>query len=703
MPYRPWLPGEARVRVPAVPAFSMLALLTAPVFAADVPQANALPAVDVEAQAPAESDYINAGEAASTGKLDVPLQDTPFSISVVGREFIEDTGAKNIQDTLTYTSGVYAGNFGLDTRGDSAKVRGLNPSSYLDGLRNLYGSYNNVRPEVYGLERVEVLKGPSSTLYGQAELGGIINAVSKLPKPVKQGELWAQGGSFGRKQLAGDVTGPLSEDGKLLYRLVALKRESGTQVDHVDDNGYLFAPSLTWLPTDNTTVSLLFNSQQNDGGVSAQFLPSVGTLYDGPKGHIPTSTFVGEPGWDRYDRKKNEVTLFVDHRFNDHWGVATTARYSKSETETREHWTQVGATLDADGNMARTIYMDDKNTEVKNVDVRLKGNIAIGATRHTLALGVDRQDALWEQDNVFSGAGTDINVYNPVYGDVNYAELDPQDANDNEIKQTGVYLIDHMEIGRMVVSGALRYDDSSSRTLGANGVADTRKDDTATTGRLGLMYRFDSGIAPYISYSEAFVPNLGTNTAGEGLDPTTGKQKEAGVKYLSPEGSLEVTAAWFDIEQENQVFPDPQSPLTQTQTGAVVDGWELQVKKRLGNVELLANYTRLDAKDDSTGVRLPYVAEETASGWARYEMENGLRFGAGVRYVGDNVGSGGGPTVPSVTLVDALVGYTTGPWDFSVNAQNLGDEEYVSWCRGEGFDCGYGERRVINGNVRYRF
>lgn len=677
-------------------------LLTAPVRAAENDDQHTLAPLQISDQATNE-EFITADQPASVGKLDVPVERSPYSISVVDRAFIEETGAKNIQDALTYTSGVQAGNFGMDTRDDSAKVRGLDPSSYLDGLRSLYGSYNNVRPEVYGLERVEVLKGPSSTLYGQAELGGIVNAVSKLPKPTRQGELWAQGGSFDRKQLAGDITGPLSEDGKLLYRLVALKRESGTQVDHVDDNGYLFAPSLTWLPTDDTTISLLFNSQENDGGVSAQFLPSVGTLYDGPMGHIPTSTFVGEPGWDRYDRKKNEVTLFVDHRLNESWGVSTTARYSKSETETREHWTEVGAVPDADGNMARTIYMDDKSTEVKNVDVRLKGDLVLGPTRHMLALGVDRQDALWEEGNSFSGEGTPINIYNPVYGDVNYAVLDPQDANDNEIKQTGVYIIDHMEIGRVVVSGALRYDDSSSRTLGANGVADTRKDDHATTGRLGLMYRFDSGLSPYISYSEAFVPNLGTNDAGEGLDPTTGKQKEAGVKYLSVEHDLAVTAAWFDIKQRNQVFPDPSSPLSQTQTGATVDGWELQVKKRFGGLELLANYTHLNTKDDNAGTRLPYVAEKSASGWARYEWENGLRLGAGVRYFGDNVGSGGGPTVPSVTLVDALVGYTTGPWDFSVNAQNLADEDYVSWCRGEGYDCGYGERRVINGNVRYRF
>ena len=296
-------------------AAALITLLTAPALAAAQQENNAgtLAPVEVGAEGPADDGYINVDKPASVGKTRVPVERQPFSIETVDRELIEDTGAKNIQDSLLYMSGVYGANFGFDTRGDSAMVRGLRPSLYVDGLRASYGSYNSVRPNIYGLERVEVLKGPSSVLYGQAELGGIINGVSKLPKAEKQGELRAQVGSYDRKVLAADVTGPLSEDGKLLYRLVALKRDSGTQVDYVDDNGYVFAPSLTWLPSDDTTISLLFNSQENTGAVSAQFLPTQGTLEPGPQGDIGSETFVGEPDWDRYDRRKDEVTLFVDH------------------------------------------------------------------------------------------------------------------------------------------------------------------------------------------------------------------------------------------------------------------------------------------------------------------------------------------------------------------------------------------------------
>ena len=161
--------------------------------------------MEVADEAPGD-DYITADERPQAGKLDVPAEEQPFGIEVVGQELMQDTGAKNIQDALLYSPGVHSGNFGFDTRGDSAKVRGLNPSFYVDGLRYLYGSYNSVRPNIYALESIEVLKGPSSVLYGQSELGGIINAVSKLPKPDRQGELWAQVGSYDRKQVAADIT-----------------------------------------------------------------------------------------------------------------------------------------------------------------------------------------------------------------------------------------------------------------------------------------------------------------------------------------------------------------------------------------------------------------------------------------------------------------------------------------------------------------
>ena len=682
---------------------AMMPALPLAAFAAEVAEGETPVLAPVQVNAEQETGLINQDKVAKTGKLNVSIQDTPASISVVDKQFIQDTGAKNIQDALLYSAGVYSGNYGFDTRGDWKVVRGLDASNFQDGLRSVYGYYNSTRTDVYTLESIEVLKGPSSVLYGQSELGGIVNAVSKLPQEVQQGEIWAQVGSYDRTQLATDVTGPLTDDGRWLYRLVALQRKSGTQVDYVDDDGYVVAPSLTWKPVDGTEVTLLVNRQENDGGVSAQFLPIYGTLEPGPRGQVPTERFVGEPGWDRYDQDRTDITLFFNQKIADGWKFATTIRSSESEAITREHWIDIGAVPDADGNVTRTIYQVDRATDVNSADTRIEGEFNLGVTKHTLAVGVDRVDAFWEDSNYFYGAGLGgtINLYNPQYGDLNDDIINPSDLADNKVEQMGVYIIDHIEIDRVVVSAALRQDRADTIRINVDGSESIRKD-KETSGRLGLMYRFDSGISPYISYSTSFVPNLGNGQNTGIFDPTTGEQQEVGVKYLSPAKDLSIALAYFDIEQERRVVQG-ETVGTMRQTGATVEGWELEVKKRWNNFEVLANYTEIDAWDTQFNSRLAAVAEQLASVWGKYDLGYGFRAGLGARYTSDNVGAGGEPTVPSVTLYDAMVGYAIDSWDFSVDAKNLADKTYVSWCRGAGRDCGYGERLNVTGNVRYKF
>ncbi|HVL00418.1 MAG TPA: TonB-dependent siderophore receptor, partial [Dongiaceae bacterium] len=656
--------------------------------------------------------FINQERPAKVGKTSVPVQDTPASITVVDKQFIQDTGAKNIQDALLYSAGVYSGQFGFDTRGDWTSVRGLAVSKYQDGLRSIYGFYNAPRTEVYMLDSIEVLKGPSSVLYGQAELGGIINAVSKLPEETQKGEVWAQVGSFDRKQLAADVTGPLTEDGKWLYRLVALERDSGTQVDYVDDNAKVVAPSLTWKPLVGTKVTLLMNHQENDSAVSAQFLPQKGTLDSAPRGQIPTKRFAGEPSWDRYDQDRTDYTLFFEQRISDQWDFATTARQTDTRAETRESYTMVRDLPDDAGNIDKTYHTANRETDVFSVDSRFEGRFDLGVTKHTLAVGADQQDAVWEEWNYVS-INTDVapvetggmfNVYDPVYGYV--PALTGVDTPDSKILQTGFYVVDHMEIDKVVVSTSVRRDEARTISILVNGT-ESEREDKETTGRIGLMYRFDSGISPYISYSTSFVPNLGTGASLGLLEPTTGKQKEAGIKYLSLQNDLSVAFAWFDIEQEKRVVQSATVPQGVEQTGATVDGWEAEVKKRWDRFEWLVNYSRFDADDQSTGFRLTSTAEELASTWAKYNFANGLRAGLGARYTGDVVGAGETSHVPSVSLYDAMVGYEYANWDFSVDGKNLGDKTYVSWCRGTDAlgrgDCGYGERRIVLGNVRYKF
>lgn len=630
-------------------------------------------------------------------KMGVPVEELPLSVSVIDKEFMKEIGAKNIQDALLYSSGVFSGAFGFDTRGDWSKVRGVSPIDYVDGMKSLFGYYNNVRPNTYTLERIEVLKGPSSMLYGQSSVGGIQNAVTKKPQEEAEGELWIQGGSHDRKQFAGDYTGKLDQEGEFLFRVIGLVRNSGTQVDYVEDNEQLFNGSLAWIPNDDTTVTFILNHQTQEGQVSAQFLPSGGTINEHSLGYIGSSRFVGEPDWDRYDRQQRAVSLMLEHAFNETWSLDVSSRYTDASSETREHWADIGVDPDSSGNINRTAYQVDKTSEAFTFDARLNGNLTFANIEHKLTTGIDRQIVEIDETNyAYVSSSSTFNVFNPVYG--NIPSLTTSDLNRGvTTKQLGIYVADHITIDDWIVTAALRRDKTESASESG-----TEATSYATTRHLGLMYQFDSGISPYVSYSESFTPNTGSDGTGGILAPTEGEQKEVGVKYLSADKDLAITAAVFNIKEKNRVS-NGSTPGGLEQLGSKINGWEVQAKKDWDAFNILANLTVLDAKNASTDVPISALAEKTASVWGNYKFANGLRSGLGMRYQSESYGSGGSPEIPSVTLYDAMLGYTYGDWDFTVNAQNLTDEEYISWCRAANQDCGYGERRSIMVNAHYSF
>lgn len=673
--------------------------------ASDPADAQMLPTVTVKGTANADP-LITQARPASVGKGNASVQDTPFAISVVDVEQIRETGAKNVQDALLYSAGVYAGRYGFDTRGDWAAARGLATATYQDGLRRIYGFYNNVRPEIYSLERAEVLKGPASVLYGQAELGGIVNTVTKRPRKNASKEVEVLGGSYNRKQIAADLTGPVDGEGTWLYRLVTLGRDSDTQVDYVNDDARLFMPSLSWHPSADTSITLQYTYQENKTKVSSQFLPQKGTLSPAPLGQIPSSRFAGEPNWDRFNTKLSELSIFAEQKLSPVWKLVANVRQSNSAGITREIYTRVGVIPDDAGNTTRTVHTADRKTDVLAGDLRLEGGFKLGPTKHSVAFGVDYQDAFWEEYNYHSGVlpGT-FNVYNPVYaGFVDETALSWSDRPDNKIVQTGIYLMDHIDWGPWILSGALRYDDNKNTILNIGSTPDSAVKNTKTTGRLGLMYRLENGVSPYVSYSEAFVPNLGTDgtSSASFLKPTTGKQKEAGVKYLAGSGNTSAAFAWFDIQETNRVVQGA-TPGGLEQVGAVTEGWEAELRQRIGALELMVNYMNIDAINDATGARLSSIAEKTGSVWGQYRFGNGWRVGLGSRYIGNVTGANNLPVVPSVTLYDAMIGYSVGQLDFRFAVKNLTDKEYISWCRGQNLDCGYGERLNAMLTAEYGF
>ena len=667
---------------------------------------GALPEVKVDANAESETATspvigYRARNAATATKTDTPLSETPQSVTVITRDQMVDQGATNVQDALNYAAGVRSDAYGLDSRTDSVRVRGATPDVYLDGLRQAYGYYTSTtRTEPYTLERLEVLRGPSGMLFGAGTAAGVVNMVSKRPLQEAQREVGVQFGSFGRKQIQADLTGPLNADGTLSYRLIALQRKSDTQVDHVPDDRSVIAPSLTWRPTAATSLTLQGLWQKDKSGSSSQFLPWEGTLLPNPNGRLPTSRFIGEPGFDYYDSERKTFGWQFEHKFNDNWALRQNFRYAQNENDNRYHYGAAfsGAeSWDATDPIFKRVlgrYYDSYLTRnrTQTLDNHVEGHFQTGALKHTLLVGADFAR---QRENVWGGTTFDtIDVYAPVYGHVDVPERTALPRTRQ--RQNGFYLQDQMKLDNWIFVAGLRHDKAVSSAAGSEA-----EESSATTKRFGLMYASPSGWSPYLSYSESFTPQSPIN--GRIFTPLRGEQWEAGIKYEPKDRALAFSAAVYDLREKNQITSPAlnvyaQAGKTKTQ------GVELEAKGSIGpNLDLVAHYNYTDADEQIEG-----LPKHQASVWAKYRFSigglSGFSAGAGVRFMSSfqDLQFGVGPRVPGVALADLVFAYENARWRYALNINNVTDKVYVSTCLSRG-DCWYGARRNVVASATYRF
>jgi len=239
------------------------------------------------------------GEQTSATKTPTPLIQVPQPITVITEDVYLAQGAINISDTVRYAAGVNSDSYGRDTRSDGFTIRGLDALQFRDGMRDIFSYWASVPADPYNFSRVEVVRGPASVLFGQGSLGGLVNLVSKTPTFDTGADLSLVYGSFDRKEVLADLNGVVGGD--IGVRLVARARDSGTYVDHVPDDRFMLAPSVTWRPGPRTDITLIGLYQKDDTGSTSNFLPVVGTFRDNPgKPRLDPYLFVGKPGWDRY-------------------------------------------------------------------------------------------------------------------------------------------------------------------------------------------------------------------------------------------------------------------------------------------------------------------------------------------------------------------------------------------------------------------
>jgi TonB-dependent siderophore receptor len=687
----------------------LAAAADSPADAADQAQQKRDKAVQLDAvsvQGTALAEGYTRTDASSATKTDTPIIETPQAISVVSNVQMRDQGVLTVQDALRYSAGVRADAYGVDSRGDDAFLRGTSFVQYLDGLRQAFG-YSYARTEPYFLDHLEIVRGPSSVLYGQGTTGGLIALTSKRPQFDASHEVQLQVGTNARKQVGFDFTGPLDQAGHWAYRLIGVYRDANSQIDHVPDDRKGIAPSITWAPDEDTRWTLLANLQFDHNGTSLNFLPHEGTLLPNPNGRIPTHRFVSEPGFDRYDTQQRSISSFFEHRFNDTWKFETNLRYSHDNVDYRTLYPDVYSNPaypfldDAASTVARYSYISQDRHKRFVTDTHAQADFDVFGMHHRVLVGLDigRSHTDSRQGNGFDEVPFDL--YAPVYGN-GFVAPDVFPIANSRSKQTGLYVQDQVNWGdHWIGTVGFRHDRASLKT------GDDRSEDNATTARYGLMYRFDSGIVPYVSYTESFQPLDSLDFYNRPYDPLRGKQYEAGVKY-QPNGSPTlVTATYYDLREENRLAPDPANPLNQIQAGrARTRGVELEASTRVANhVDLIGTYTWTKARPDD-GTIVAGLPKTQASAWAVYHVNDadsdGLSFGAGARYIGVNYDETGTLRVPAKTLFDAMVAWTQGPWRFSVNAANLTDQAYSASCLARG-DCFYGPRRSVMAAATYRF
>lgn len=657
--------------------------------------------------------------ATTATKTDTPLLETPQSVTVITAGQIRDQASPTLQEVLRYTPGVRHELYGIDNRGDWVSLRGSEESTMLlDGMRlPLTGWYGVVRSEPYGYERIEVLRGPSSIIAGQNDPGGVVNLVSKRPQADAAREVGVRFGNYNQREIHVDLTGPMNAEGSVLYRLVALGKDSDTQINHADEQRALVAPSLTWRPTARHSLTVYGDYQYDRSKNTNAFLGLAGTLQAAPNGPIPTDLFIGEPSWDRYGGTRRRFGYAADMALRGSWHLRQNLRHDRVNGLLKSMYAAWwGGFLDENGNadpngrsLGRQWYVYDDNSRVTTGELLLQGDRQTGAVTHTLLFGVDGMlhDASQASS---SGEGTPLNVYAPEYGSFPEPSLNGATPTENNIRRLGVLAQNQMKFDRVSLRVGVRGDTVRNAVIG--GEVDR---DWATTGNVGLVYEVRPGLAPYVSYSESFNPVSGTDAAGSAFKPKRGEQVEAGLKWEAPSLPVQAAAAFYSLKEKNRLTSDPINIGHSVQIGdARIRGAELEAKGELASWIGLASYTYTRARASAAAwggnldpsQQIEGIPAHTASIWALHDFGHlrlpGLRLGGGVRQVG-RIGDGTGKIfVPAVTLFDAMASYETGRWRVALNLNNLTDKSYIATCLGRG-DCWFGARRSIAVTTGYRY
>lgn len=639
---------------------------------------------------------IVATDASSGSKMPTAVLDTAASVSVITAKEMQVRGVQNVEEVLQYTAGVVTNYYGGDDRFDHFMVRGFNAYTYRDGLL-IGANFGGIREEPYAYDRIEVLKGANSTGFGISDPGGSVNYISKLPKTGRWGEVYSTVGSFAQKEVGVDFGDDLTKDGTLSYRLTGKIRDGETEVDYSRDDEKFLMGSLSWRPTDSTTVSLTLDHLDRDG-VTGPGYP-VGADLD-------RSVFMGEPDFHYRGTDRDSATFKLDHDFGGGLSAHSTIRWSKTESDFG--YAYVAGTVPGTTRATRYYFANDSASKDLIADANLLYQHSFGSIESRTVAGVEYRKS--ESTNTrWWAPAADLDWTNPVYsGGIDLSTLPPLSSTAKTTTGKAIYLQQELNFSeRVIASLGLRHDWSDVTQTNRLTGAVTTGDASDTTQRIGLTYKIRPDLSIYGSYAESVVP-----ASSLSMEPERGNQYELGVKY-APEGLRALfTASIFDLSKTDITRTNPITMLPETLGEVRVRGLDLEAKAELTDaLSLTAAYSYLDSEIVANGTagnegnQLSFVPENMASLWLNYTVaptpqRGELMLGLGARYTGSYwVNDTNTQKTESAIIYDATASYQIAQnTSLAVNISNLLDEKHVAY-GGFGADY-YNPGRSVSATLR---
>lgn len=661
------------------------------------------------------------------GKTLMSVMKIPQSVSVVTRKQMDFLQSTNTSQVLRYTAGINSERYGANgSQLDMTKIRGLDADYYLDGLR-VIGNPGSWLPQIdpWSLDRVEILRGPSSAMYGQGSGGGIVNQVSLRPLDDTTNRLFVRYGSFYDKEFGIDTTGPLDNDNRFLYRFTASGLDRQEQTEDMKHQRVYIAPAFTWRITPDTSWTLLATYDREPRTPDYNSLPTaVLGLNHSTYPQVNRHRNYTDAGFAHSSRMQNSFTSVFEQNFENGWKFESNARYMHV-TSNLQRGVIYGAN-NIDGQLRFKGYdeISPSRSNSFSMDNHITGILYSGNFEHNLLGGVD---STYGQINteLYSVGPVLFSPYNDDYRPHIIRDFTSSRALPWTEHQTftriGGYLQDQITWNRWLLTLSARHDWSNTndktQSYSANTIQ-TEQNDHKWTGRSGLGYQFTPDLITYISYSTSFDPLIGTNYKGKPFKPVEAKQTEVGIKYHPVGSGTMISAALFSLEQTNMKTTDTEHLGFNTQTGKIKNqGFDIAATVALTpEMNLITGYTMLDSriiKDPSYKDKHPaQIPRHSASGWFDYQFHTGiltgLKLGGGIRYLGSTWGDPSNSfKVKNTTLFDLgvsydLFHYTGHDATFAVNASNLTNKHYIASCTSSSY-CFIGQERTITAMLTYRW